>query len=384
MRRLGFPGVEHRIADVADNAVRLATQIGYPVVVKPIDSKQGHGVTVGATSDDEVVAAFAAATAVSPGWVIVERFVEGEDHRLAVLGGRFAFAICRSPARVIADGEHTVAELIDIENQQRPEEQVDKGFLKKLKVDAGILAMLQKQELGLSDRVPAGQIIKLRSVANTSVGGTFVRVTDQVHPDNREMAEAIARCFRLDTAGIDLITPDITKSWRDVSCAVTEVNSMPALYADEDAQLIIERRFPGTSIGRVPSVVVVTTEPTQAKEVLPILQRQRLKVGFVEGALISLGGELRLIEHVSLAERVRALLLDPACEALVVACMQENIVREGFPLDRCDLCVIDPQAKLLEPVRTLLTQCSGRVVADAAIETALAQWLADVPSHLIG
>ena len=119
VRRLGFPGVEHGMADTADNAVRLAARIGYPVVIKPIDGRQGQGVTAGVTSEEEVVAAFAEANAISPGRVIVERFVEGEDIRLVVCCDRFACAFLRSPPRLVGDGKHTVTELIDLENQRR-------------------------------------------------------------------------------------------------------------------------------------------------------------------------------------------------------------------------------------------------------------------------
>jgi len=378
VRRLGFPGVEHGVADIADNAVRLATHIGYPVVIKPIDSSEGRGVTAGITSAEEVAVAFAKANAVSPGRVIVERLVHGDNFRLAVFGGRLAYVVLRSPPRLVGTGEHTVAELIGIENQRRSEAQTDVGAPKKLTVDADMLSTLQKQNLGLNDRVPTGQVVTLRTVTNVSSGSTTVVVTERLHPDNREMAEAIARCFRLDTVGIDFLTPDIAKSWRTVPCAVIEVNSQPGFsFPDWQARLVLERAFPGTFTGRIPSVLVVSVEPLRAQEVLPILQRQKLTVGFAECASASLGGQPRFIQQVRLADRVVALLLDPACEALVVACMQDDILREGLPLDRCDVCMIDPQVKLLESVRTLLTQCSSRVITDAPIETALAQWLAE-------
>ena len=67
VRRLGFPGVEHGVANTADNAVRLANQLGYPVVIKPVNGRQGQGVTAGATSGEEVAVAFAEANAISPG-----------------------------------------------------------------------------------------------------------------------------------------------------------------------------------------------------------------------------------------------------------------------------------------------------------------------------
>ena len=173
VRRLGFPGVEHGMADTADNAVRLADRMGYPVVIKPIDGRQGRGVTAGVTSKEEVIAAFAEANAISPGRVIVERFVEGENVRLAVFGGQFAYATSRSPPRLVGDGKHTVEELIDRENQHRAETAVE-GVPKQLKVDPAMIATLQRQNLQLNDRVPAGQVFALRSVANTDAGGAAV------------------------------------------------------------------------------------------------------------------------------------------------------------------------------------------------------------------
>ena len=90
------------------------------------------------------------------------------------------------------------------------------------------------------------------------------------------------------------------------------------------------------------------------------------------------GGEARAIEDVRLAERVQALLLDPACEALVVACTPEEIIKQGLPLDRCNLCVIESQVKLSEPLRRLLEQCSDQIIENTPTETALTRWLKDM------
>ena len=289
VRRLGFPGVEHGVANTADHAITLANRFGYPVVIKPIDSRGGQGVNAGVTSDQDVGLAFAQANAISPGRVIVEKFVEGADVRLEALSGRFAYAILRSPPRLMGDGKHTIMELIDFENQRRPAE----GYPKKLKVDPAMVAVLQKQNLLLNDRVPAGKIVTLRSAANADAGGTFVVVTDRVHIDNIRMVEAITRCFRLHTAGIDFLTTDISKSWREVRCAVIEVNSTPTILSPERTELLLERTFPDGSTGRIPSVIVVSTEAARAREAVSILQREGLTVGFVDSAFTSLGGEPR-------------------------------------------------------------------------------------------
>jgi D-alanine-D-alanine ligase-like ATP-grasp enzyme len=357
--RLGFPGVKHGVADTVANAVRLASRIGYPLVIKPIDARESQGVTADVTSEEEVSAAFAQADAISPGRVIVERFVEGQNVRLGVYHGQFEYADLRCPPRLVGDGVHTVVELIDAENQRRAKTATE-GYPKPLKLDAAMLATLRKQSLRPNDCVPTGQGVKLRGALNATLGAIPINITDRVHVDNQRMAEAITRCFRLHTVGIDFVTADITKSWREVRCAVIEVNSAPVLgiTANARAALLLERAFPGSSTGRVPSVLVVGKDAARAKEVVLILQRKGLTVGFVDRASMSLGGEPRTIEEVRLAERVQGLLLDPTCEALVVACTPRELFKDGLPLDHCNLCIIEPQVRLPGPLRGLLEQCS--------------------------
>src|SRR5690606_29814515 len=94
------------------------------------------------------------------------------------------------------------------------------------------------------DRQATGVVVQLRSTANISRGGTLRDCSAAIHPDNREMAESLARCFHLDAAGIDFITPDISRSWREVDCAVIEVNATPGFSADARAVQIMAARFP--------------------------------------------------------------------------------------------------------------------------------------------
>jgi cyanophycin synthetase len=203
-----------------------------------------------------------------------------------------------------------------------------------------------------------------------------VDITSRVHVDNQRMAEAIARCFRLHTVGIDLLSTDITKSWHDVRCAVIEVNSTPTIT--ERAELLLDGAFPDKSTGRIPSVIVVSRQTALAREVVPSLQRQGLTIGFVDRVLTSLGGEPRLTKYGALAERVQGLLLDPACEALVVACTPEELIEDGLPLDRYNLCVIESQVAMSGRLRELLEQCSDQLAESTSAETALRRWLNDI------
>ena len=63
------------------------------------------------------------------------------------------------------DGEQTVTELIDLENQRRAET-ADEGFFQETKRSSAARWTLQKQNLRAKRFVSAGQVVTLRSVAN--------------------------------------------------------------------------------------------------------------------------------------------------------------------------------------------------------------------------
>jgi cyanophycin synthetase len=245
--RLGFPGATHGIAKDPQSALHIAQKRGFPVVVKLLDLGKGRGVTTEISSGAELAAAFAKAIAASPKGALVERHIRSEDHRLAVIGGKLAWAVQRSPPRMVGDGSHTIAELIEEENRRRNDADVAAGFVTRLAIDADMLAVLSKQGFALEDRPQPGTSVRLRSIPNTSTGGQISDCTPSVHPDNREMVESIARGLRMDMLGIDFVTPDISRSWRELDCAVIEVNARPGFSSDERALTSSSRKVSRSS-----------------------------------------------------------------------------------------------------------------------------------------
>ncbi|MCL4757891.1 MAG: ATP-grasp domain-containing protein [Rhodocyclaceae bacterium] len=226
VRRLAacaVPVPRQATAGTVEAAVEAALHIGWPVVVKPQQGMKGKGVTVNLRSVAAVRRAYAAARPFGSE-IVVERFIRGADHRLLVIGGRFVAAVRRVPPYLVGDGSKTVRQLIADANRQ---DRRDGMWLYVLNLDAEMRATLAT--LGLApDSVPdKGRRFRLRRVASHSLGGTTVDVTDRVHPDNRAMAEAAARACLLDVAGIDFMTPDIGRSWREGVGAVIEVNKGP-------------------------------------------------------------------------------------------------------------------------------------------------------------
>jgi len=361
---LGFPGVRHALADSAASARRVAAEIGYPVVVKPVDGSKGRGITVGVGTPEEVDRAFAAAEAETDRGVLVEGFVAGDELRLVVVAGGFGWAVRRSPPRVTGDGTSTVAELVATENSRRRAAPNPDIAGQPLVLDAEALECLAGQGLDAESRPASGALVALGRVANVARGGTIADCTAEVHPDNRDMMEAVARALHLGAAGIDFVTADISRSWRDVPCAILEVNATPGFSSDARAELIIDRHFPRGTDGRVPAVLLVDPAPDDLSAVVATLAARGLTVGWTDGHSTGVGAAPRFGPGARLADRALGLVLDPACQALVMAATAAELSEQGLPLDRFHLVLVPASSTVSRAARSLLRECSRTVQAD--------------------
>src|SRR6202034_1261768 len=148
----------------------------------------GRGISIRLSTDEEVAQGFGAAREHSRS-VIVETFMEGDDHRLLVVNGELVAATRRTPGHVVGDGKHTIAQLTEIVNQDPRRGVGHEKVLTRLELDAQAEKMLARVDLEAGSVPAQGQTVYLRSTANLSTGGTATDVTDVIHPDNREMAE---------------------------------------------------------------------------------------------------------------------------------------------------------------------------------------------------
>src|SRR6202050_638946 len=179
---LGLPVPKQELVNNAEQAVRAARRIGFPVVTKPYNGNHGRGISIRLTSDEEGAHGYAAAREHSRS-VIVETFMEGDDHRLLVVNGELVAAPRRPPGHVLGDGEHTVEQLIDIVNQDPRRGVGHEKVLTRLELDAQAHQMLQRAGLTAQSVPEKGVAVYLRSTANLSTGGTATDVTDVIHPD---------------------------------------------------------------------------------------------------------------------------------------------------------------------------------------------------------
>src|SRR5262249_20377393 len=261
---LGLPVPQQELVQSETQAVRAARRIGFPVVTKPYNGNHGRGISIRLTTEEEVAHGYNVAREHSRS-VVVESFLEGEDHRLLVVNGELVAATRRTPGHVVGDGEHSVAQLIDLVNQDPRRGVGHEKVLTRLELDAQAHKMLERAGLTAESLPARAQTVYLRSTANLSTGGTATDVTDVIHPDNREMAERAVRAIGLDVGGVDFLSKNITESYRQIGGGICEVNAAPGFRMHvapsegtprDVAAPVIDMLFPHGTPARVPIAAI--------------------------------------------------------------------------------------------------------------------------------
>ncbi len=336
----------------SEEAQAAAAKLGFPIVIKPLKGNRGQSVTVGLTDPDSIDAAFELAHQVDSD-VLVERFVPGSDHRLLVIGGKFVAALTRRPPTITGNGKATVEALVDALNAD-PYRDGFRGF--KVEKDAEMNRLLALSGLTLDDVLSEGQTVPLRSAANVSTGGMPVDVTDQVHPDNREMAERAARGVGLDIAGIDFLTTDIARSYREVGGKIIELNARPGLCMHtwphdgiprNVAGEVLKLSFPSGVDGRIPAVAVAGDRGTgtTARNLDMILRGSGRSVALALRERSFMKGVSAELSEEQQANAARILLRDPEVDTLVSTVSPRQAARRGLVLETYRLTVILDKVK---------------------------------------
>jgi cyanophycin synthetase len=350
---LAAAGVSVPIGEVvtnADDAWRVAQAIGGPVVLKPNDSNQGKGVVANIQTEAEVRDAFVFTQAFGSE-TIVESYLPGADYRLLVIGNRLSAAARRDPAQVVGDGTHTIAKLVEIENQNPLRGDGHGTALTIIRLDDIAIAHLASNQLTPHYIPNIGERIVLRMNANLSTGGTATDVTDDVHPDVAASAISAAQMIGLDIAGVDILCEAIYKPLESQGGGIVEVNAAPGLRMHLNPSYgksrpvgedIINMMFPADEDGRIPVVAVTGTngKTTTVRLIAHLIAETGQRVGMTttDGVYIN----QRLIDSgdCSGPKSARNVLMHPDVDAAVLETARGGLLREGLGFDRCEVAVV--------------------------------------------
>ncbi|MGH2526849.1 MAG: cyanophycin synthetase, partial [Actinomycetota bacterium] len=348
----GLPVPRGEIVRTEDGAVEAANRIGFPAVTKPIDGNHGRGVGLDLRTELDVREGFARAIEESRrGEVVVESYVTGNDYRVLVVGGRMVAVAQRVPAHVVGDGAHTVAELVDVTNQDPRRGIGHEKVLTRIRLDRRAEDLVRTQGYGLDDVPSKDVMVKLVSTGNMSTGGISIDRTWEAHEDNVEIAEEAARVVGLDVAGIDFLAPDIAQPVRETGGAIIEVNAAPGFRmhthptegeAQYVAKHVIDLLFPPGTLARIPIIAVTGSngKTTTTRMISHIFRGMGRQVGMTSTDGIVIDERLVIRADASGPKSARMVLQNPRVDFAVFEVARGGILREGLGYQRNDVAVV--------------------------------------------
>lgn len=352
LHEVGIPVPQSRVVRTEDAAVNASRRIGYPVVLKPLDGNHGRGVCIKLVSEAEVREFYAIAERESRnGAVIVESFITGKDYRILVVNNQIVAVAERVPAHVIGDGVHTVKDLIEQTNADPRRGVGHEKILTRIAVDLQTMEVLERQGIGI-DEIPAeGQFVQLKLTGNMSTGGTSIDRTDDIHPDNIEIARQAAMVVGLDIAGIDFIADDISVSVRQAGGAICEVNAGPGFrmhthptegHPRHVGRAVVDMLFKRGEPSRVPIVAVTGTngKTTTSRMIAHIMKTAGRRAGLTTTDGIYIDGTQIMAGDMSGPGSARMVLKNPTIDFAVLETARGGILRSGLGYDRCNIAVV--------------------------------------------
>ncbi len=337
LQSCGVPVPEGQVVDDADEAWDAVDDVETPLIIRPAKGLHGRSVFAGDTPQptrENVDAAYAAADATGCA-VLVERHIEGSEHRLLMVGGKLVAATRSEIVSVIGDGRLTISELVA-------------ATQKDLVLATNSEAIGEIAQQGFTpDAVP----LLGREVVVLSTGTHAHDITDNVHPATAEMAALAARVIGLDIAGVDVVCKDISRPLESQGGAIIDVNAGPGLLAHIKpasgeprpvGKAIVEHLFPNGDDGRIPLVGVTGS---YGKTTVAAIIARLLTLSGKHTALTSSKGvflDRRQTEKGDCANWTSAhrILMNRAIEAAVFENGSDTILSEGLAYDRCQIGVV--------------------------------------------
>jgi cyanophycin synthetase len=345
LSQLRLPVGQFAAVRSVDSALKAAETIGYPIVLKPVHGKQGERVFANLLNAQELRAALAK---VQPGeQFLLQGFFPGDDHRILIVNGKLVAATRRIAAKVKGDGKSTITQLVEEANRD-PRRGTAK-LMHHIALDDEADRMLRRQEHTRNSVPRPGEYVRLRSISNISSGGTALDVTEIIHPDNVRLAAKAAKALELVVAGVDFISPDISKSWHDVGGGICEVNSVvglrPHFLAKPEMDItgpIIETIYPNRANGRIPTAMITGTKgkSTTTRMLGRILACAGHTVGAVTTDGVTIGEEEVASGDLAGYTGATIVLRDPTVTAAVLETARGGLIKSGMYLDWCDVAAL--------------------------------------------
>ena len=350
LSNIGLPVPRGDTARSPDEAIDIAQEIGFPVILKPVDASHGRGISGRLDDEVSVRSAWPIAHAVSSR-VVVEHYYEGFDHRVLVVNGKVVACAQRVPAHVIGDGRQSIRELIDEANRDPRRGVGHTKTLTRLSADKSTVDYLARNGRTLESVPSPNEQVILRGTANLSTGGTAIDRSDEMHPDNVTACEMAAGIVGLDIAGIDVLTADISVPFRENDAVILEVNAAPGIRMHTHPTQgkwrnvgapILDMLYPPGSEPTIPIIAVTGTngKTTTVRLIAHLFRNMGRLVGFTTTDGVYVQNRLVMEGDMTGPFAANIILSNPTIDVAVLETARGGILRAGLGFEECDVGVV--------------------------------------------
>lgn len=205
-------------------------QLRFPLVVKPLNERQGRGVLCNIQSLDELRTVLTQAFSTYEQIIVEEFHANLQSYRVLVFNQKVIGVVLRHPSFVIGDGIHNISDLIELSNKERNRMN---EFLGPINLDAEAYTCLKEQGLK-EDHIPrVGEKVGLGYTSNASRGGTYENISKKIGKENRKLMIRVANTLNLKLVGIDIQCEDINKPIKYPGGVIIEANEIPSIRIHE-------------------------------------------------------------------------------------------------------------------------------------------------------
>ncbi|MEC7955410.1 MAG: Mur ligase family protein, partial [Bacteroidota bacterium] len=223
--------------------------------------------------------------------------------------------------------------------------------LTEIDINSLTLEILKEMNMTTESVPKKGEMVKLKSTANLSTGGTAEDITELIHPYNVFMAERISKIIGLDICGIDIMAEDLTNPLNKSGGAVLEVNAGPGfrMHLQPTSGLprnvgghVVDMLFPPGSNSRIPIIAVTGTngKTTTTRLIAHIAKMKGKKVGYTTSDGVYIQNRLLMTGDCTGPKSAEFVLKDPTVNFAVLECARGGLLRAGLGFKKCDIGVV--------------------------------------------
>lgn len=348
LESIGIPIAKGYITNNETDLIKYYNLLKGSVVIKPYNGNHGDNVFININNIETLKKLFKIIIKKSD-YVIIEKFIEGNDYRVLIINHKFVAATKRIPPFIIGNNKNTIKELIDIINNDPQRGINHTSSLTKIEIDDNLILILEEKGYNINTILKKDTKVYLRKNGNLSTGGISQDVTDIVDKSIIDYSINASKQINLDICGIDIVCKDISKPLTLENGCFIEVNSGPGLrmhlhpYIGKSRDIgneIISNLFPKNENGRIPIIAITGTNgKTTTVNLISFILNKKYIVGKTTTNGVYINNNLIEQGDCSGPRSAKKILMNPDVELCVFECARGGILK-GLGFDKCDIAIL--------------------------------------------